>query len=95
MNIATNVAMNIVKNVATNIARNVATAYVMDDVISNFCSNFFRKNFCSNFFKNVATIFCADIKILNAEQCRHAGRFKNPCGRIYITEPIRNDTLDR
>ena len=70
--------MNIVKNVATNIARNVATANAMDDVISNFCSNFFRKNFCSNFFKNVATIFRADIKILNAEQYRHAGRFKNP-----------------
>ena len=71
--------MNIVNNVATNIARNVATANAMDDVISNFCSNFFRKNFCSNFFKNVATIFRADIKILNAERCRHAGRFKNPC----------------
>ena len=75
------VAMNIVKNVATNIARNVATATAnaMDVVISNFCSNqLFQKKFCSNFFKNVATIFRADIKILNAERCRHAGRFKNP-----------------
>ena len=78
-----NVAMNIVKNVATNIARNVATANAMDDVISNFCSNFFRKNFCSNFLKNVATIFRADIKILNAERCRHAGRFKNPCIKMF------------
>ena len=78
--------MNIVKNVATNIARNVATANAMDDVISNFCSNFFRKNFCSNFFKNVATIFRADIKILNAERCLHAGRFKNPCNTKYSAD---------
>ena len=86
-----NVAVNIVKNVATNFARNVATANAMDDVISNFCSNFSTKNVCSNFFKNVATIFCADIKILNAEQYRHAGRFKNPCFRqsLVVVKTIR------
>ena len=78
MSVATNVAINIVKNVATNIARNVATAIAMDDIISNFCSNFSRKTFVATFSKMLLQFFFADIKILNAEQCRHAGRFKNP-----------------
>ena len=88
-----NVAVNFVKNVATNFARNVATANAMDDVISNFCSNFSTKNVCSNFFKNVATIFCADIKILNAEQYRHAGRVKNPCLKNYISDIFMQQSL--